>query len=96
MPHPSAGGKIRGFKKFSRIKQEPNQRDQWLKEAEKILVTELPVIPISQGTQEYAHHPALQGYSLDQTGKVDFSYAYFERQNSSEGSLAEEFLPVRM
>jgi len=54
------------------------QRQQWLQEAERILISALPVIPISSATQIYLHPPTLKGYIFDFSGAIDFSYAYFD------------------
>ncbi|MCB1180399.1 MAG: peptide ABC transporter substrate-binding protein [Chlamydiia bacterium] len=55
---------------------DPDKRRACLAAAEKILVEEMPFIPIANVTHLYAHHPTLKGYRLDHAGCVDFSYAY--------------------
>jgi len=55
------------------------KRNRWMQEAEDILVSEVPVIPVSNMVQFYIHHPALKGYVFDHGGIVDFSYAYLEK-----------------
>jgi oligopeptide transport system substrate-binding protein len=51
------------------------KRSQYLQELEGILIDEVPVIPISNQIQLYAHSPGLTGYVFDRAGYVDFSFA---------------------
>jgi oligopeptide transport system substrate-binding protein len=53
-------------------------RNRYMQEAEDILVSEAPVIPISNMVHFYAHDPLLKGYVFDHSGIADFSYAYLE------------------
>jgi oligopeptide transport system substrate-binding protein len=54
------------------------QRNRWIREAEEILVSEIPVIPIYNLKQTYLHSSKLKGHAFDFSGIVDFCYAYFE------------------
>lgn len=55
------------------------ERNRWLKEAEEILLSEVPVIPVANGVQIYCRKPNLKGYIFDHGGAVDFSFVYFEK-----------------
>lgn len=63
--------------KLSLIRQEVNEQKRMdlLAEAEKILVDEMPIIPVYHCVHAYAHNPALKGYVLDGGGCVDFAYS---------------------
>lgn len=54
------------------------KRNQLLIEAEKILMEEVPFIPICSWTHLYTHDTKLKGYVFDHTGCVDFRSAYFK------------------
>jgi oligopeptide transport system substrate-binding protein len=66
--------------KISLAKQasDTKQRNRWMREAEEILASEVPVIPIYNAMQTYLHSSKLKGHVFDFSGAVDFSYAYFE------------------
>lgn len=68
-------------KKIELAQKEPNfgRREQYLKEAEEMLLSEMPFIPISNFIHFYDHHPKLTAYVLDHTGCVDFRWAYFKK-----------------
>jgi oligopeptide transport system substrate-binding protein len=59
----------------ARISTDLERRNQWIQELEQMLIDEVPVLPISNQIQLYAHHPALTGYVFDDAGYVDFSFA---------------------
>lgn len=66
--------------KISLAKQtiDMEQRKQWMREAEEILVAAVPIIPLYNATQTYLHPPKLKGYIFDFSSAIDFSYAYFD------------------
>lgn len=55
-----------------------NKRLEILKQAERILIEEMPFIPICTDTIMFAHNPHLHGYIFDCLCAIDFSYAYFK------------------
>ncbi|MFZ0565711.1 MAG: peptide ABC transporter substrate-binding protein [Chlamydiales bacterium] len=50
-----------------------------LKEAEEILIDQVPFIPIANRNYKYTHNPRLKGYILNRTGEVDFRWSYFTK-----------------
>lgn len=54
------------------------EREALLKEAEKILLQEMPVIPLFYQKFRYAKNPRLQGCILSNTNQIDFRVAYLE------------------
>jgi oligopeptide transport system substrate-binding protein len=73
--HPSFSQKI------AEAKYEINfhARMQLLAEAEKILVEEMPFIPICNDRLLFSHSSNLAGYVIDSIGAIDFSRAHFFR-----------------
>jgi len=65
--------------KLHLAKKIPQKRTQFLREAEEILLKELPFIPICNFTALFAHRPELKGYVFDHSGCIDFRGAYLER-----------------
>jgi oligopeptide transport system substrate-binding protein len=67
-------------KKIAQIREESNKdvRNDLLIEAEDILVTEVPFIPIFRNIHIYYHPKDLKNYKIDSAGCIDFSYATFE------------------
>ncbi|MGC1879138.1 MAG: peptide ABC transporter substrate-binding protein [Rhabdochlamydiaceae bacterium] len=63
---------------LAKVAVNAEQRSQWIREAEEILVVSVPVIPILSLTQTYVHSPTLKGYVFDFSNAIDFSYAYFD------------------
>lgn len=53
------------------------ERTKFLKEAEKILLNEMPIIPIYSGRLIYMTNERLKGIILDNCGHADFRRAYF-------------------
>lgn len=68
--------------KVLQAKQEGAQekRRELLAEAERIVMEQMPFIPISSDVFKYAHHPALKGYVFDYVGACDFSHASLVRK----------------
>ncbi|MFZ0565031.1 MAG: peptide ABC transporter substrate-binding protein [Chlamydiales bacterium] len=64
--------------KLNLAKNLPDQRTQYLREAEELLFEQTPVIPICNFNALYAHNPKLKGFVFDHNGCVDFRWAYFE------------------
>jgi len=54
------------------------ERINQLMEAEKILMNEMPIIPVCSMNKRYAKNPKLQGENLSYLQFVDFKSAYFE------------------
>ena len=50
-------------------------RSDFLAQSEKILIDEMPMIPIFYYTMLYVHQPALQGAILSSMGQIDFKWA---------------------
>ncbi len=66
--------KISLIRKTSHVEQ----RKLWISEAEELLMSEAPIIPISTEIQTYVHLSSLQGYVFDYTGCIDFRWACFK------------------
>ncbi len=56
----------------------PEEREALLEEAEKILLREMPIIPLFYQKFRYAKNPRLQGCILSNTNQIDFRVAYLE------------------
>jgi ABC-type oligopeptide transport system substrate-binding subunit len=54
------------------------QRKKHLKEAEKLLLEEMPVIPIFVETYKYMMNNKLHGLFFNKSDSVDFKTAYFK------------------
>ncbi|QVL56893.1 MAG: peptide ABC transporter substrate-binding protein [Simkaniaceae bacterium] len=54
------------------------ERSKLLMEAEKVLMDEMPILPICSMNKSYAKNPKLKGERLSQLQFVDFKSAYFE------------------
>ncbi|MFZ0566260.1 MAG: peptide ABC transporter substrate-binding protein [Chlamydiales bacterium] len=65
-------------KKLNLAKKLPDQRTQFLREAEQLLFEEVPFIPICSFNALYVHNPRLRGYVFDHNGCIDFRWAYLE------------------
>ncbi len=63
---------------LARTKTTEKERNALLKKAEKILLEELPVIPIYSGRFIYMTNDQLEGILLDNCGHVDFRKMYFK------------------
>lgn len=59
--------------------QSLKERGKWLKECEKILFDEMPVIPLFYQKFQYIKNPKLNGYNLTHISQIDFRTAYFDR-----------------
>lgn len=53
------------------ITQNDEQRKTLLKQAEKLLVDEMPVIPIFVDTFKYMTHDNIEGFVIEQSGIMD-------------------------
>ncbi len=58
------------------IERDPFQRKQILAEAEKLLISEMPVIPLYFASYRYAKNPFLQGTHIVDLGYMDLKEAY--------------------
>ena len=54
------------------------ERSKLMMEAEKVLMDEMPILPICSMNKSYAKNPKLKGERLSQLQFVDFKSAYFE------------------
>jgi oligopeptide transport system substrate-binding protein len=57
---------------------ETSLRANYLKEAEELLLQEMPVIPIYMENCKYLLHDKLKGYFINKSGYVDFKTMWFE------------------
>lgn len=58
------------------------QREAYLTEAEKILLQELPVLPLFFESYTYMKNPSLKGVIIGPLGRIDFKLAYWENPRS--------------
>lgn len=58
----------------------PEERKEALQECEKILMEEMPVIPIWHGKLQYVRNDKVKNVVLSETGGIDFKWAYLERR----------------
>jgi oligopeptide transport system substrate-binding protein len=61
----------------------PKQNAKYMRQAEKILIEEMPVIPIHLITYQYLTRNDLQGIHICNSGDADFKWAYFGRGPNS-------------
>lgn len=54
---------------------DPHKRIEVLKESEKILMEEMPIIPVFYYTMLYVNQPALKDVALSSMGQIDFKWA---------------------
>lgn len=57
---------------------DPQKREQILKDAEKIFMDEMPVIPLYFYTNSYVQNPKLKDVVIGNTGDAQLKWAYFE------------------
>lgn len=57
----------------------PQKRDEILIDAEKILMDEMPIIPICYLNIEFSKKPELVGVTLPASGEIDFKFANFSQ-----------------
>ncbi len=62
----------------SNLEVDPVKRNQLLIAAEKVLMDEMPIIPICFLSLEFSKKPELIGVNLPPSGEIDFKYAQFE------------------
>jgi oligopeptide transport system substrate-binding protein len=55
------------------------KRNEYLREAERLLLNEMPVIPIYMDTCKFLLNEKLKGYAINRSGYVDFKGLSFER-----------------
>ncbi|MCB1107043.1 MAG: peptide ABC transporter substrate-binding protein [Chlamydiia bacterium] len=56
----------------------PVKRKEYLRQAEELLMEEMPVIPLCYVKLQYLRNPRLKGVYVSPLKEVDFRYAYFE------------------
>ncbi len=59
---------------------DPEKRKEIFRQAETLLMEEMPVIPISFMTNGYAKNPHLLNVCVSEFGDIDFKWAYFDDQ----------------
>lgn len=57
---------------------DPQQRNEHLKNAESVLLLDMPVIPLFYGSYNYVKHPSVKGVYFSELGYLDFKLAYLE------------------
>lgn len=62
----------------ARVALDPATRTDLLREAEGMLVQEMPFIPIANRNHAFAYPKTLKGVTMDSSGSVDFRWAYWE------------------
>ncbi len=69
---------------LSQAKEEADlsKREKTLLAAEKILLDEVPIIPLFRLTMKYLKKNELKNVNLSSLGHIDFKYAYFEKGNN--------------
>lgn len=53
-------------------------REKLLKQAEEILIQEMPIIPLFYGSYNYVKHPSVKGVYFSEFGYLDFKHAYLD------------------
>lgn len=53
-------------------------RETLLRQAEEILLMDMPIIPLYHGSFSYLQNPSLHGVVFSALGQIDFRWAYFE------------------
>jgi oligopeptide transport system substrate-binding protein len=57
---------------------DPEKRKELFRQAERMLIDNMPIIPLYFHTTTYVVNPRLQGVFVSNLGNVDFRWAYFE------------------
>ncbi|QVL57939.1 MAG: peptide ABC transporter substrate-binding protein [Simkaniaceae bacterium] len=63
----------------SNFEADPEKRNQILIAAEKVLMDEMPIIPICYVSMEFSKKPELIGVNLPPSGEIDFKFASFSQ-----------------
>ena len=63
---------------------DPLKRLEILSASEKILMEEMPVIPIFYYTMLYVNSPEIKNVVLSSSGQLDFKWAYFDKRDQNE------------
>ena len=58
---------------------DPVKRNEYLSQAEELLMEEMPVIPLCYTRLHYLHNPKLKGVYVSPLKELDLRYAYFEQ-----------------
>ena len=56
----------------------PQEREKLLKDAERVIVNEMPVIPLFYASYNYLRNPEVKGVYFSELGYLDFKNAYWE------------------
>ncbi len=60
---------------ISALQTDSNERKQTLKQAERILINEMPIIPLFYASYNYVKNPAVKGVYFSDLGYLDFKHA---------------------
>ncbi len=58
---------------------DPDKRLELLAASEKVLISQMPVMPIFHFTMLYVNHPEIKDIVLSSSGQLDFKWAYFDK-----------------
>jgi oligopeptide transport system substrate-binding protein len=58
------------------------EREQLLKSAEKVLMQDMPIVPLFYSSYNYVKNPSLQGIYFSELGYLDFKNAYWESKQN--------------
>lgn len=61
--------------RLAKKEADPEKRRELLGRAEKILLEEVPIIPVCSDRFIFSHTPGLEGYVFDSVGAIDLTYA---------------------
>ncbi|WP_108624054.1 peptide ABC transporter substrate-binding protein [Candidatus Similichlamydia epinepheli] len=62
---------------------EDESRTVFFEKLEKIILEEVPVVPIAFGREVFSWHPSLEGFVVDELMMIDFSRARWRKESSS-------------
>lgn len=63
----------------SSLTNQSSDRNQLLKEAENLMIKEMPIIPLFYSSYNYVKNPQLKGVYFSELGYLDFKNAYWDR-----------------
>ncbi len=62
----------------------PMHRENLLMQAEKVLIQEMPVVPLFYASYNYLKHPSVKEVYFSELGYLDFKHAYIDSNPSRE------------
>ncbi len=63
---------------------DPDKRLELLAASEKILISDMPIMPIFHLTMLYVKHPEIKNAVLSNTGQLDFKWAYIDKGDQGD------------